>query len=62
MMIKERMVRKGMIRDRKRASPEEKPEEKAKSEKKEDVKAQAGKAKRPTRRKRKEAPGQKESE
>ena len=39
-----------------------KPEEKAKSEKKEDVKAQAGKAKRPTRRKRKEAPGQKESE
>ncbi len=62
MMIKERMVRKGMIRDRKRASPEEKPEEKAKSEKRENLKAKVGKAKRPTRRKRKEAPGQKESE
>ena len=57
MMIKERMVRKGMIRDRRKASPEEKPEEKAKAEKKE-----GGKAKRPTRRKRKEAPGQEESE
>ena len=62
MMIKERMVRKGMIRDRKRASPEEKTEEKAKAEKKEGGKVQVGKAKRPTRRKRKEAPGQKESE
>lgn len=62
MMIKERMVRKGMIRDRRRASPEEKTEEKAKSEKKEGGKVQVGKAKRPTRRKRKEAPGQKESE
>ena len=62
MMIKERMVRKGMIRDRKRASPEEKTEEKAKAEKKEGGKVQLGKAKRPTRRKRKEAPGQKESE
>jgi hypothetical protein len=62
MMIKERMVLKGMIRDRKRASPEEKPEEKAKAEKKEGGKVQVGKAKRPTRRKRKEAPGQKESE
>ncbi|MDD3973927.1 MAG: hypothetical protein PHD17_04510, partial [Methanothrix soehngenii] len=59
---KERMVRKGMIRDRKRASPEEKPEEKAKAEKRENLKAKVGKAKRPTRRKRKEAPGQKESE
>ncbi len=58
MMIKERMVRKGMIRDRRRASPEEKPEEKAKVEKKEGMKAPVGKAKRPTRRKRKEAPGQ----
>ncbi|HNY35430.1 MAG TPA: hypothetical protein PKK68_12290 [Methanothrix soehngenii] len=62
MMIKERMVRKGMIRDRKRASPEEKTEEKAKAEKRENLKAKVGKAKRPTRRKRKEAPGQKESE
>jgi len=62
MMIKERMVRKGMIRDRRRASPEEKTEEKAKAEKKEGGKVQVGKAKRPTRRKRKEAPGQKESE
>ena len=62
MMIKERMVRKGMIRDRKRASPEEKTEEKAKAEKKEGGKVQVGKAKRPTRTKRKEAPGQKESE
>ena len=62
MMIKERMVRKGMIRDRKRASPEEKTEEKAKAEKKEGGKVQVGKAKRPTRRKRNEAPGQKESE
>jgi hypothetical protein len=62
MMIKERMVRKGMIRDRKRASPEEKTEEKAKAEKKEGGKVQVGKAKRPTRRKRKEAPGQEESE
>jgi len=62
MMIKERMVRKGMIRDRRRTSPEEKPEEKAKVEKKEGVKVQVGKAKRPTRRKRKVAPGQEESE
>jgi len=62
MMIKERMVRKGMIRDRKRAYPEEKTEEKPKAEKKEGGKVQVGKAKRPTRRKRKEAPGQKESE
>jgi hypothetical protein len=62
MMIKERMVRKGMIRDRRRASPEEKTEEKAKAEKKEGGKVQVGKAKRPTRRKRKEAPGQEESE
>jgi hypothetical protein len=62
MMIKERMVRKGMIRDRKRASPEEKPEEKAKAEKRENLKAKVGKAKRPTRRKRKEAPGQEVSE
>ncbi|HOE46176.1 hypothetical protein [Methanothrix soehngenii] len=62
MMIKERMVRKGMIRDRRRASPEEKTEEKAKAEKRENLKAKVGKAKRPTRRKRKEAPGQKESE
>lgn len=62
MMIKERMVRKGMIRDRRRASPEEKPEEKAKVEKKEGAKVQVGKAKRPYRRKRKEVPGQEEGE
>jgi len=62
MMIKERMVRKGMIRDRRRASPEEKTEEKAKAEKKEGGKVQVGKAKGRPRRKRKEAPGQKESE
>ncbi|GAB6266726.1 MAG: hypothetical protein STSR0001_21730 [Methanothrix sp.] len=62
MMIKERMVRKGMIRDRKRASPEEKPEEKAKAEKRENLKAKVGKAKKPIRRKRKEAPGQEEGE
>ncbi|MCK9585262.1 hypothetical protein [Methanothrix soehngenii] len=62
MMIKERMVRKGMIRDRKRASPEEKPEEKAKAEKRENLKAKVGKAKKPILRKRKEAPGQEEGE
>lgn len=64
LMIKERMARKGMIRDRRRAEPEDKPEGKVKvkAEKKESAKVEAGKAKRPTRRKRKEALGEEESE
>ena len=64
LMIKERMARKGMIRDRRRAAPEDKAEARvmAKTEKKESAKAEAGKAKRPSRRKRKEASGEEESE
>lgn len=64
LMIKERMARKGMIRDRRRAAPEEKAEAKIKvrAEKKENAKAEAGKAKRPSRRKRKEALEEDESE
>ena len=56
MMIKERMARKGMTRDRRRSIQEDKAEakDKAKAEKKESAKADAGKAKRPSRRKRKE--------
>ena len=45
MMIKERMARKGMIRDRRRASQEEKPEEKVKAEKKKVTKAKPGRPK-----------------
>lgn len=66
LMIRERMARKGMTRDRKRASPEEKSEVKvkvkAKAEKAESIRAGAGKAKRPSRRKRKEVSGEGESE
>ena len=66
LMIRERMARKGMTRDRKRASPEERSEVKvkvkAKSEKAESSRAGAGKAKRPSRRKRKEVSGEGESE
>ncbi len=64
MMIKERMARKGMTRDRRRSIQEDKAEakDKAKAEKKESAKADAGKAKRPSRRKRKETSGEDESE
>lgn len=62
MMIKERMARKGMTRDRRRTPAEEKPVGKGKAEKKESAKAEAGKAKRPSRRKRKEELGEEESE
>ena len=64
MMIKERMARKGMTRDRRRSIQEDKAEakDKAKAEKKESAKADAGKAKRPSRRKKKEASEEDESE
>ena len=64
MMIKERMARKGMVRDRRRSIQEDKAEakDKAKAEKKESAKADAGKAKRPSRRKKKEASEEDESE
>ena len=62
MMIKERMARKGMVRDRRRATQVEKPEEKVKAEKKKVTKAEAGKAKGSSRRKSKEALGEEESE
>src|SRR5690606_2621562 len=62
LMIKERMARKGMIRDRRRAAPEDKAEEKAKAEKKKVTKAEADKAKGSSRRKGKEALVEEESE
>ena len=62
LMIKERMARKGMVRDRRRAAPEDKAEEKAKAEKKKVTKAEADKAKGSSRRKGKEALVEEESE
>ncbi len=56
MMIKERMARKGMIKDRRRSSLADKAEAEAKAEKKDGAKTGAGRAKSPSRRKRKEVP------
>ena len=53
MMIKERMARKGMIRDRRRALSEDKPEGKTKGKKVEERNDIVGKAKSPAKRKRK---------
>lgn len=53
LMIKERMARKGMIRDRRRAAPEEKPVGKGKGKKMKEAEAAAGQAQSVTKKRRK---------